>query len=85
MDTRRMSGSIEIAEAPMADAFVTEVEVIELSAVEKRRRNGLMGRLFFAAAVAVLATLIAIAGIPQRTSFSLNNPLPNLLQQNSAR
>ena len=85
MDTRRMSGSIEIAEAPIADAFVTEVEVIELSAVEKRRRNGLMGRLFFAAAVALLASLIAIAGVPQRTSFSLSNPLPNILQPNAPR
>ena len=85
MDTRRMSGSIEIAEAPPGEALANEVEVIELSAVERRRRNGLVGRLFFAAAVALLASLIAIAGVPQRTSFSLSNPLPNLLQPNSAR
>ena len=85
MDTRRMSGSIEVVEAPRADAFVTEVEVIELRGAGKRRRSGLVARAFFLAAVALLAVLISTAGAPTRTPFSLNNPLPNLLEQNEPR
>ena len=84
MDTRRMSRSIETTQVPVADAIASDVEIIELSAVGRRRR-GLLGRVLFVVAVAVLAGLIAIAGVPSRTSFSLNNPLPNLLQQNQAR
>jgi len=79
-----MSRSIETTQVPVADAIASEVEIIELSAVGRRRR-GLLGRVLFVVAVAVLAGLIAIAGVPSRTSFSLNNPLPNLLQQNQAR
>ena len=80
-----MPGSIEVVEAPPADAFVSEVEVIELRSAGKRRRSGLLARAFFLAAVAVLAVLISTAGAPTRTTFSLNNPLPNLLQQSEPR
>jgi len=79
-----MSRSIENTQVPVADAIASEVEIIELSAVGRRRR-GLLGRVLFVVAVAGLAGLIAIAGVPSRTSFNLNNPLPNLLQQNQPR
>jgi hypothetical protein len=78
MDTRRISGSNEAGEWPSGDAYAAEVEVVELRHVERPIR-GLLARLVFVAGIAVLAGTIAIAGLPGRSSFSLNQPLPNLL------
>lgn len=68
---------------PVDDGFATEVEIVELSSVEKGRR-GLLGRLLFVATVALLAGLIVIAGVPSRTTFALDTPLPNFLSTNAA-
>ena len=78
MDTRRMPGSNEAVQWPSTDAFSAEVEVIELRHVERPIR-GLVGRLAFVAGIAVLVGMIAIAGLPGRSSFTLNSPLLNLL------
>ena len=77
MDTRRISGSFAPAPQPVDDDFATEVEIIELHHVERRGR-GLLARLAFVVAIAVLAGLVAIAGIPSRTTFAFDTPLPNI-------
>ena len=78
MDTRRMPGSNEAVQWPSTDAFAAEVEIVELRHVERPIR-GLLAKLAFIAVTAVLAGTIAIAGLPNRSSFSLTTPLPNLL------
>lgn len=85
MDTRRMSGSEATGSAPqpVAVAGETEIELIELSAVA-RRRNRLVAPSILLLAVTLLIGLIAYVGLPSRTDFSLTNSVPNLLQHNAA-
>ena len=77
MDTRRLSESNDarpLAPVPIAAA---DVEIVELTAVEPSR-HGFLRRMLFVVAVAVLAGLIAQAGLPSRTSFAFDTPLPNV-------
>ena len=80
MDTRRLSGTTEIETDDLAHSVEADVEIVELSA-SARQRNRLLGPAFLLVAIVVLAGLIAFVGVPSRTPFSLNNPLPNLMQQ----
>jgi hypothetical protein len=83
MDTRRIAGSYGPAPQPIDHAIVMDVEIVELTAVATRRR-GFLGRALFVASVALLAGLIAIAGVPSRSTFALDAPLPNLLSPTAA-
>ncbi len=78
MDTRRMPGSSDAVEWPSSDAFAAEVEVVELRHVERPLR-GFVARLVFVVMIASFAGLIVINGLPDRSDFSLNSPLLNLL------
>ena len=53
-----------------------EVEILELSAIDRPRRVS-AGRVAFAFLIAVLAGLVAMAGMPSRSSFAFDQPLPN--------
>jgi hypothetical protein len=77
MDTRRLSEPIEAAARPIAADAAPVVEIVELTALAKPRR-ATVPRVIFVVGVAILAGLIAIAGAPTRTSFALDQPLPNL-------
>ncbi len=82
MDTRRLREPIRTAAAPSSEEVLEEaVEVIELRDVERRGR-GLAGRLLFFAGIALLASLVAIAGLPSRTPIAFDTPLPNILATN---
>ncbi len=83
MDTRRMPGSIETAQWPSGDAAVAEVEIVELRHIERPIR-GLIARIIFVVMIATFAGLIVINGLPARSTFALDNPLPNLLSTNAA-
>ena len=91
MDTRRLSESIVTAQpapapAQPASAAVQSdgaVEVVELSAVE-RPRLGILPRVAFVVAIAIMAGVIAWAGLPARSSFAFDTPLPNILQATPA-
>jgi hypothetical protein len=77
MDTRRLSEPIEADPRPSAADGSFDAEIVELTAVANPRRAVVPG-LVFVVAVAVLAGLIAIAGAPPRSSFALDQPLPNI-------
>jgi hypothetical protein len=79
MDTRRLSEPLQAAPRELADAAPRpEVEIVELTAVAPRRR-ALVPRVVFAIGIALLAGLIAWVGLPSRTSFAFDTPLPNIL------
>ena len=78
MDTRRMPGSSEPARWSTSDAAVDEVEIVELRHVERPIR-GFVARLVFVVMIASFAALIVLNGLPDRSDFSLNSPLLNLL------
>jgi hypothetical protein len=77
MDTRRLSESTFAAQQPFAGAPDADLEIVELTAVERPTR-GYLPRLAFVIGVAVLAGLIAIAGFPKGSSFGFGEPLPNI-------
>lgn len=80
MDTRRISGAYATMPLRIDDDFATAVEIVDLTEPAVRGRGrGVLGRLVFVAGVALLAGLIAIAGVPSRSTFALDTPLPNLL------
>ncbi len=78
MDTRRMPGSSDAVEWPSSDALAAEVEIVELRHVERPIR-GFVARLVFVVLIASFAGLIVLNGLPDRSDFSLNSPLLNLL------
>ena len=82
MDTRRMPGSIEAAQWPSDEAVAAEVEIIELRHIERPIR-GLAGRLVFVLAIAVLGGILAITGIPSRSTWALEAPVPNIFSTNA--
>lgn len=67
----------------MNDDFENEVEIIELRHVERRGR-GLMTRVAFLFVIAVMAGLVAMAGMPSRTTFAFDSPLPNIFAPHAA-
>ena len=75
-----MPGSREKAGGPSADApgSEAEVEVVELRHIERPIR-GLVSRVAFVILIAVLAVGVAVAGLPSRTNFAFDTPLPNFL------
>jgi hypothetical protein len=77
-----MSSSTDTIQWPATDDVV-EVEVVELHHIERPIR-GLIARAAFVVAVVVLAVLVAIVGLPDRSTFSLDTPLPNLFAPASA-
>jgi hypothetical protein len=83
MDTRRISGSFVPVPQPMDDDLENEVEIIELRHVERRAR-GLMTRVAFVFVIAVMAGLVAMAGMPSRTTFAFTSPLPNIFAPHAA-
>jgi hypothetical protein len=83
MDTRRISGSFVPVPQLIDDDFEDEVEIVELRHVERRGR-GLMTRVAFVFVIALMAGLIAMAGMPSRTTFAFNTPLPNIFAPNAA-
>lgn len=78
MDTRRMPGSMDAVQWPSNEAFSADVEIVELRHVERPIR-GLVGKLVFALGIGVLVGLIALAGLPPRSTIAFDTPLPNLL------
>jgi hypothetical protein len=79
MDTRRLSEPRQAGSRERGDpAPPPDVEIVELTAAVRPSR-GLLPRVLFAIAVAVLAGLIAWVGLPSRTSFAFDTPLPNIL------
>ena len=83
MDTRRLSESIVAAPVAPPREPDAAVEVVELSAVE-RSKLGILPRLVFIVAIALMAGLIALAGLPSRSSFAFDTPLPNVFQATPA-
>ena len=83
MDTRRMRRSIETVQWPPAEVAATEVEVVELQHVERPGRR-ILNRLLLVAGIVVLAAAAAIAGLPSRSTFALDAPLPNLFSPTNA-
>ena len=85
MDTRRLSESIE--EPPRTPVTVErpDVEIVELTAVVRpTRARRFLPRVLFVVGVAILASLIAWAGFPSRTSFAFDKPLPNVFTSTPA-
>jgi hypothetical protein len=78
MDTRRMPERSATAGWPDGDALVPEVEIVELGPV-KRDGRGLRARLAFVVGIALLAGLVAMGGLPSRSTFALDQPLGNFL------
>ena len=83
MDTRRISKPYATTPNAIDDVSSNEPEIIELSAVAANRR-GLLARFLFVASVALLAGLIAIAGVPSRSTFALDTSLPNIFSPTAA-
>jgi len=83
MDTRRLPGTLDPTTEAAGLAAAFDVEIVELSAVDRPRRVPL-GRVAVVVAIGLLAGLVAMAGIPSRTSFALEAPLSNVLSPNTA-
>jgi hypothetical protein len=82
MDTRRLSESIDAVQ-PAVPGVEPRVEIVELTAVHGPAR-GVLRRVGFALVIVLMAGLIAWAGLPSRTSFAFDEPLPNLLTPTAA-
>jgi hypothetical protein len=76
MDTRRLPASIDTTPESLALTLENEVEVLELSAVARPRRLP-VGRIAVIVLIGLLAGLVALAGIPGRSEFGFDRPLPN--------
>jgi hypothetical protein len=83
MDTRRLPGPRDSTADAMAMAVEHEVEILELSAVDRPRRVS-VARVAFVFLVALLAGLVAMAGMPSRSSFAFDQPLPNFFSTTQA-
>jgi len=68
----------------MAMAVEHEVEILEQSAVDRPRRLP-AGRVAFFFLIALLAGAVAIAGMPSRSSFAFDQPLPNFFSTTQAQ
>ncbi|HET9852201.1 MAG TPA: hypothetical protein VFP56_06810 [Candidatus Limnocylindrales bacterium] len=77
MDTRRSPGPLDGAAEPMAVAVEHEVEILELSALARPRRVP-VGRVAFFFLIVLLAGAVAMVGMPSRSSFAFDQPLPNI-------
>ena len=72
-----MPGTSEMAWWSAADAWESDVEVVEVRHVERPIR-GLAGRLVFVVFLVLLAASIAVNGMPERSGWYIKTPLPNL-------
>ena len=83
MDTRRSPGPLESTAELMAVAVEHEVEILELSAIDRPRRVS-AGRVAVVFVIALLAGLVAMTGMPSRSSFAFDQPLPNVFSTTQA-
>lgn len=83
MDTRRSPGPLEGTAELMAVPVEHEVEILELSAIDRPRRVS-VGRVAVVFLIALLAGLVALTGMPSRSSFAFDQPLPNFLSTTQA-
>ena len=83
MDTRRSPGPLESTAELMAVAAEHEVEILELSAIDRPRRVS-VGRVAVVFLIALLAGLVAMTGMPSRSSFAFDQPLPNVFSTTQA-
>ena len=84
MDTRRLPASIDATTESLALALENEVEVLELNAADRPRRVP-VGRVAVIVLIGLLAGLVALAGIPGRSDFAFDRPLPNLFSTTQAQ
>jgi hypothetical protein len=84
MDTRRLPALIDTTPDALAHVMENEVEVLELSAVDRPRRAS-RARAAFVILVVLLAGLVALIGIPGRSDFAFDRPLPNLFSTTEAK
>ena len=81
MDTRQLPAPDDLAPERAALALDSEVEILELTALERPRRVR-PGRVAFVVLIALLAGLVAMAGMPSRSDMAFDTPLPNFLAPN---
>lgn len=83
MDTRRLPAPIDTPSESLALALDNEVEVLELSAPDRPRVP--VGRVAVIVLIGLLAGMVALAGIPGRSDFGFDRPLPNLFSTTEAK